>query len=165
MNKLISITQKELKKLLSYNPETGLFTWKVDKRPVRKGRVAGSKTSEGYIQIVINYKRYLAHRLAFLYTTGSFPEKYTDHINGNKKDNRFRNLRQASGFQNMCNRSKQKNNTSGIRGVRRQGKKYEARANFQGESYRLGLFPTPKEASKAYQEFTKEKYGEFYCEK
>ena len=99
------ITAEELRETLSYDPDTGDFRWKVrTSRRVKIGDVAGSLSKFGYTCVSINTKRYMAHRLAWLYITGSFPKDEIDHINGNRADNRISNLREASRRENMCNR-------------------------------------------------------------
>ena len=87
------ITQSELKKILNYNPDTGIFT-KVLKNGTIQRR--GFSYARVYIGITINRKTYLAHRLAWLYMTGEFPKYMTDHINGNTEDNSFSNLREST---------------------------------------------------------------------
>ena len=111
------ITQKRLKELLSYNYETGVFTWKVSRGKANKGMDANSVNGLGYIQIGIDGKRYLGHRLAWLYMNSEMPEKQIDHINHNKRDNRIVNLRNADYTINSRNVPIQKNNKTGIVGV------------------------------------------------
>jgi hypothetical protein len=111
------ITQAELKKLLDYNSETGVFTWKVSPaRQVFSGDIAGTKRKDGYIQIKVKNKLILSHRLAWIYMYGYLP-KYIDHINGQRDDNRIINIRKVSNQQNSLNSKISKNNTSGIKGV------------------------------------------------
>ena len=98
------LTQHRLKELLRYDESSGIFTWIPKKRDYRSQYLAGGKTTNGYITIGIDNKHYLAHRLAYLYIIGSFPEKQIDHINGVRSDNRWLNLRQATPSQNNCNR-------------------------------------------------------------
>ena len=88
------ITQERLKELLHYDPETGVFTWKVDKGTrARAGQEAGCLNGvSGYIDISIDKKLEKAHRLSFLYMDGSMPPEHTDHINGIRNDNRPQNL-------------------------------------------------------------------------
>ncbi|MCK5236045.1 MAG: HNH endonuclease [Deltaproteobacteria bacterium] len=111
------ITQKELKEILHYDPETGYFIWLklIGKRAVIGSR-AGSKCIDGYIYIHIEKKKYRAHRLAWFYMTGKWP-KETDHINHVRHDNRFCNIRDVTCSQNMKNRPLKKNNKSGFTGV------------------------------------------------
>jgi hypothetical protein len=111
------MTQNELKSVLNYDKETGNFYWKVSKGRAKIGEIAGKDDLNGYKMIGINYKYYLAHRLAWLYEYGEFPENNLDHINCNKLDNRIVNLREASKSQNSWNKTLFKNNTSGIKGV------------------------------------------------
>jgi hypothetical protein len=111
------ITQEELKELLNYNSETGVFTWKVSPaRQVFSGDIAGTKRKDGYIQIKVKNELILSHRLAWIYMYGYLP-KYIDHINGQRDDNRIINIREVSNQQNSLNSKISKNNTSGIKGV------------------------------------------------
>ena len=111
------ITQNELKKNLSYDPLTGLFTW-IKRRPkIKVGDIAGNVNKDDYVIICVNLKKYSAHRLAFLYMTGSIPKEQIDHINHNRSDNRWDNLRAVTHLENGKNRSKSERNTSGVTGV------------------------------------------------
>ena len=110
------ITQKELKDLLHYDPETGVFTWLKS----GKGRKANGETrglTNGYFTIRINWRQYKAHRLAWLYVYGVWPKGQIDHINHNTTDNRIANLREVTNQENHRNMSLSKNNTSGVTGV------------------------------------------------
>ena len=113
------MNQSELKKILYYNQKTGVFIWMVSKsNRVKVGDIAGSlHIIHGYIKIKINGKLYQAHRLAFLYVNGMLPKDEVDHINHNKADNRFSNLREVTHRENGKNLSKITTNTSGIMGV------------------------------------------------
>ena len=111
------ITQEYLKSVLSYDPETGIFTWKYRQGLIGKKiswntryseKQAGTIDPVGYLGIAIEYKRYYAHRLAWLYMTGELPKKYIDHLNGNKSDNRFLNLREATNSENQQNQKRAK---------------------------------------------------------
>ena len=83
--------------LLHYNPDTGLFMWKERRSPAcTKGWFTGNVNGRGYATIRIDGKLYLAHRLAWLLMTGSFPQKRLDHIDRNKLNNKFNNLREAT---------------------------------------------------------------------
>lgn len=138
------ITQERLKELLNYSPETGLFTWKVNKGSRGKvGAIAGNKNKiTGYVLIVIDTKSHLAHRLAFLYMAGSLPSIHTDHINGVRDDNKWDNLREVTAEQNHRNRRKHKSNTSGVTGIRwsKASNKWLAEIRFNYVLRHLGLF-------------------------
>lgn len=147
------ITQERLKEAFDYNSTTGEFIWKI-KTGSRSvvGEVAGSKRADGYVLIKLDKYRYLAHRLIWLYFYGEFPEMFIDHINGDPSDNRIENLRIASMSENMRNRSKQSNNTSGYKGVfwHKGSRKYKAVITVNGKQISLGYFIDPKEAHDAY---------------
>lgn len=156
------ITQDELKEVLDYNPDTGVFTWKktVNSR-VKAGDVAGYKNKLGYITIKIKGKPYKAHRLAYLYMTGNFPENFIDHINQIKDDNRWTNLRDATYSQNNSNKVKQKNNTSGYKGVVRYRNKWRATIKYMYKNIHIGYYATPQEAAEAYKKKAIELMGDF----
>jgi len=112
------LNQKTLKKYLNYDPETGIFKWKISNtNRVKIGDVAGYLRPDGYIKIKLFNKIYFAHRLAWLYVHGKFPEDCMDHINGIKHDNKIINLRAVTLVENNRNRLMPKTNTSGVMGV------------------------------------------------
>lgn len=110
------LTQKRLKELLHYDPETGLFTWKSGaSRRVRVGDVAGYLGM--YVFIRIQGVLYRAHRLAWLYMHGSWPKSDIDHWDRNKHNNAIANLREASDSENLFNIGTRSDSTSGVSGV------------------------------------------------
>ena len=149
------ITQDSLKELLSYDPETGVFVWRVSKGAAKAGSEAGGVNDRGYIQIRINRKPYFAHRLAWLYVHGYFPEHDIDHVNGIKTDNRLSNLRESSRQCNMQNQCMKSNNTSGIPGVcwHKAAKKWQAKIQISGKRIHLGFHETKKAAAAARYQF------------
>jgi len=112
------MNQQLLKEYLEYDPETGVFTWLKDSGARKvKGTLAGV-VHNGYLDIQIKCKKYKAHRLAFLFMEGEFPQDQVDHINHVKNDNRWSNLRHSNYSENAKNHPMQKNNTTGIVGVK-----------------------------------------------
>ena len=158
----MALTQSRLKELLEYNPETGVFVWKVDRKRIAKaGDVAGGKNlANGYRRICIDYTNYLQHRLAFLYMTGEFPVNLVDHINGDRADNRWCNLRQANFEQNAYNKAMQSNNTSGHIGIRKPKGRDQWIVQFQGKH--VGCCSTLEEAKALYHQKASNQFGEFY---
>lgn len=101
------LTQDELKRLLHYNPDTGEFHWRVNRsNGVKAGDLTGTRTQTGYVVISVLNKTRKAHRLAWLYMTGEFPPDYIDHVNCNKSDNSWSNLRCATNSENQRNRGR-----------------------------------------------------------
>lgn len=146
------LTQKTLKELLQYYPNTGVFIRKKNTHHnAKEGDKAGTLTSEGYIKIRLNSRRYSAHRLAFLYMEGQLPETLVDHINGVKSDNRWGNLRKVSSLENNRNLSKRKDNSTGVTGVvyHRRDKRWVAQIGVDGVNKYLGAFKTREEAIEA----------------
>jgi len=138
----MDISQEYLKSLLDYNPDTGVFTWIKSRKGAALGNVAGVVVWSGYRLIQIDRKTYRAHRLAFLWMTGSFPPKETDHINGIRNDNRWCNLRAVTGLENSLNKRKASNNTSGVMGVtwHRVSMKWQASIKVNQRSMALGYY-------------------------
>lgn len=144
----MTLTQERLQELMEYSPETGEFVAKVRTGGVVvPGSILGSlKHSMGYIQISVDNRLYLAHRLAWLYMTGEWPPA-VDHINRDKTDNRWCNLRIANKSQNAANAKIRSDNKTGYRGVQKHGHRFRARIGVGGGRYKhLGLFDTPEEA-------------------
>jgi len=136
------LTQEKLKEYLSYNQDDGSFTWKK-----HRGRLAplGSKAGhirpkDGYIQIKLFGKLYLAHRLVWLYMTGKMPNDKIDHINHIRGDNRWDNIRESSQTENNRNASKRDDNTSGYTGVywHKRDKRWFATINVDKKQVSLG---------------------------
>jgi len=147
------LTQERLKELLHYCPETGVFTRIARIQSINIGDIAGGVTSYGYWSILIDYKHYQAHRLAWIYVNGMWPKDYIDHINGIKNDNRIINLREANKSQNGQNKKKAHKNTStGLLGAsfHKITGKYASQIKVNGKSKHLGLFKTPQDAHQAY---------------
>lgn len=146
------VTQLELKDSLLYDPETGLFTWKITSGSAICGEVAGGAGVDGYIRLGIRHKRYLAHRLAWLYMYGVWPKNEIDHVNGDRSDNRICNLREATHIENTQNIGKRPNNKSGYIGVHwhKLTSKWVAAIRTNGKQHHLGLFDTPELAYEAY---------------
>ena len=97
------LTQDTLKSLLDYNAETGWFHWRERRGSSHAGKLAGSLHSRGYIHISLFRKLHKAHRLAWLYVHGAWPDGEIDHINGVPNDNRICNLRVVTRSENMQN--------------------------------------------------------------
>ena len=147
----MKITHEVLCQYLSYNKETGIFTWIVNKGKMRFGNIAGTLHPSGYIRITLLNKKYAAHRLAWFYVTGVIPNNCIDHINSISKDNRFSNLRDVTILGNMQHMTKpMRNNKSGFLGVLRHKNKWQAKISINGKIKHLGLFDTPYDAHIAY---------------
>ena len=146
------LTQARLQELLHYDPETGIFTNRTTRGRFRAGSTTGSLHPRGYLAIRIDRKSYLAHRLAWMYTTGEWPSADTDHINGVRTDNRLVNLRAVSRKQNSENRGKNSNNTSGYKGVSwaKREKKWQANIKHYENCFFLGYFDNIENAREAY---------------
>jgi hypothetical protein len=149
-----------LKSYLSYDEDTGNLYWiKVNNNKRKSGEIAGNKTKSGYIQIGLYNKRYLAHRVAFLFSYGRWPA-LTDHINRNRADNRIENLREISDHASNINKRPHRSPVSGFRGAYyRKGcpfRPYKAQARMSdGRIKFLGYYATPEEAQAAYLEHYK----------
>jgi hypothetical protein len=156
------MSQAELKHFLAYDPVTGLFSWNYrepfffrhagqapDWNRRHSGQNAGGLNDLGYIQIGLHRHNFLAHRLAVLYQTGIYPAQEVDHINHNRADNSWANLRLVNRAGNQQNQSRDSRNTSGITGVfwDKSCDRWIARINIGRKNTILGRFVSLDEAS------------------
>jgi len=112
------LTAEQLRERFSYDPDTGVFTQRLRTTSrVKVGEPLGSLTHNGYVEVWVHGSKYMAHRLAWLYVYGKWPEAHLDHINRVRTDNRIGNLREASKVQNGQNTKLNRRNTSGVKGV------------------------------------------------
>lgn len=155
MAKPAELTQERLKSLLRYDPDTGQFTWVVKRGNLRAGSPAGGLNAAGYVQIMVDFKNHYAHRLAWLYVHGRWPEKDIDHIDGNKANNRIANLRDVSESVNGHNRrgANSNNQSSGLIGVKRNRDRWSAAIVVERAQHHIGTFDSPDEAAQARQDW------------
>ena len=155
------LTQARLKKLLRYELKTGEFFWRVAKsRRVQIGDRAGWISRYGYWLIYVDDKTYCAHRLAWLYAYGQFPNRWLDHKDRNRSNNRIVNLREATPSQSAANSKIQ--NRTGLRGVHQSGRRWQARICHRGKRTHLGMFDLPEEAHAAWCEAAQKLFGEYF---
>lgn len=148
------LTVQRLRELLDYDPETGVFTWRVRRGGAAvAGSVAGSIRDDGYRDIKVDGPNYMAQRLAWLYMTGSWPTDEIDHKNCVRADNWWENLREATHSQNTKNALTRRDNTSGFKGVSfyKRNSRWQARIKHAGRQRHLGYFDTAAEAHAVYR--------------
>jgi hypothetical protein len=153
---MFQVSIDKFKEELHYDKLTGRFLWLKHKKAERIGLYAEKDHPNGYRQIYIFKRNYLAHRLAWVFSFGSWPENHIDHINEDKKDNRIGNLRDVPQSINLANqKNPQRNNTSGYRGVsfKKRISKFHAQIFVNKKYNSLGYFDSAEEAHKAYLKF------------
>lgn len=145
------LSRDTLIKMLSYDPETGGFTWIVKAaNRIVVGAPAGTLKKSGYVDVKIKGRLHKAHRLAWLWSHGYLPEGEIDHINGDKSDNRIANLREVSRQCNSTNKHKYRSNTSGVTGVyKRRPGVWAAQIRVEGKCIHLGYHRSMVSAAKA----------------
>lgn len=169
------MNQSLLKELVSYNQETGVFTWNSRPRKHfetdRDHKIWNSKHSgseilnpdkKGYLYLNLKGKRYPLHALAWLYAHGVY-KSMLDHKNGIVSDNRLVNLRPSTHKQNVRNQKLKRSNTSGFKGVSFSKQKGKWRSQIRTDSGRvhLGFFSSKVKAAKAYDNAAVKFHGEF----
>lgn len=142
------LSQDDVKRLFDYCPDTGVITYK-------RNSSTGRLRDDEYLDFRISGgPMILAHHIAWMFMTGSWPPKHVDHINRIRNDNRWENLRSATKRENAVNSCQRKDNTSGYKGVyKRSNNTWSAQATIDGKGCSFGSsFKTPEEAALAYNE-------------
>lgn len=163
------LSAEHVRSVFDYDAESGVFAFKYQETARAQwngkcaGKSAGWRMTSGYIGISVGGRQCLAHRLAWLWMTGEWPALDIDHINGERDDNRWCNLREATRRQNIANSHPSNRNSSGVKGVswckRRNKWRATIRRNDRYES--LGYFIEKDDAAKAYAAASRDEYGEF----
>ncbi len=160
MNKL---TQEYLRSQILYKPETGEFWWIASRKGRDMTRQAGTISNFGYRIIMLNGHRHVASRLAWFYMTGNWPAEECDHINRNRADDRWANLREASRSENARNTQLRSDNTYGHRGIcwDSQKLKWKVQISVKGEKRIVKHFHDFNSAVNFYQETAERLFGKF----
>lgn len=148
------LTAERLRDVLDYNPETGVFTWRLRTRKTKPGQRAGYVAPHGYVFIQVDGHMYTAHRLAWLYVHGNWPAFNIDHFNGVRADNRINNLRDVPQALNVQNTTMaRRDSKTGVRGVfwDRSREKFVVAVKANGRSFRARV-DTMVEAKALYDE-------------
>lgn len=151
----------EVRALFSYDPATGIFRRRVaTNNRMKVGEIAGTlDRKSGYVRIRIRNKCYFAHRLAWLYVTGAWPEHEIDHRDRDRANNRWTNLRQATRAQNSAN--KLAKTSTGFKGVKIANGRFRASMTVAGKRIELGRFDTAEAAHAAYMNAANDAFGEY----
>ena len=154
-----ALTAAALRQILIYYAHTGQFIWRGG---CHAGWVAGGKNRKGYWRIWLFGKYWSAHRLAWLYVVGEWPDREIDHVDCDKLNNRFANLREATSAENKWNTTKQSGTLSSYKGVTwHKSGKWQASIRSHGKQLHLGLFSTEAEAHVAYCKAAIDQHGPF----
>lgn len=158
----MTLTQERLKELLHYDPDTGIFCWRVtNSNRAVAGTECRSLNGKGYVQIGVDGRRYEAQRLVWLYMTGEWPPHMVDHADMDPTNNRWANLRSATYAENMANSRALRTNSLGVKCVRKRSGRFQSHITIDGKQRFLGSFATVDEASAAYEAAAQKAFGEF----
>ena len=157
-------SQARLKELLDYDPQSGVLVWRINRQGLVAGQLAGVVSNGKYLHVGVDYGKYLAHRIIWMWMTGEDPgDQEIDHIDHDRLNNRWSNLRLATVNQNRSNVAA-RNKTGLPKGVFPNGQRsFMARIRKDGEVYYLGSFETAEEAHQAYCEAADALHGNFAC--
>lgn len=162
-----SIPVSVLKERLVYSPTTGEIRRKKrdrllpGQRASDAGKIATHLTKGGYHRCFVADRNVMAHRVAWAMFYGEWPDKYIDHINGDRADNRIENLRIATHSQNLRNSAVKAAAASGAKGVAFRRGVWESRIRIEGKMIHLGSFLTRDEAIASFRTAALLLHGEF----
>lgn len=150
-------TFEQIQDLLEFNPDTGGLTWRASRGRVRAGTAAGTLDARGYVMVQALGRKFQAHRLAWLLSTGAWPTGEIDHRDGNRANNRLDNLRDVSHLVNLQNQRKaHANSASGFLGVSASRGRWLVQIRAAGKRLHIGRFDSPEEANAAYLDAKRE---------
>lgn len=139
------LSQERVQELLIYNPATGSLAWKLSPgNRIKPGQKAGCVKSNGYRVVAIDKRIYYSSKLIWLYMTGEWPSMTIDHIDRNRSNEKWNNLRHISRAHNATNKSLYANNRTGVNGISRDKKsgQFDSRLTLDGKTIYLGRYPT-----------------------
>jgi hypothetical protein len=161
---------ERLRELLSYNPETGEFHWRIDHGRLYKAGTEAFTVKMGppgndYLVACIDKIPYRAHRVACKMFYGVEPPDFLDHIDGDRFNSRIKNLRETSQGENIRNQPVQARNKTGLKGVHRHiNGKYIASFGHNKKVIYLGTFDSAEKAHEVWREETARVRGVQYRE-
>ena len=160
-----ALTHERLLEVLDYCPESGTFFWRYPRKGVHRLSAGGVHKQTGYVRLTIDKDLMLAHRVAWFYVTGKWPEEVIDHINGDRADNRFSNLRQASIAENLQNRVESFVSTSGHKNViwYKAYQMWQVQVAAFGKRYNGGYFKHIEDAVEAAKALRNRVHKAFAC--
>lgn len=160
-----ALTHARLLEVLDYNPITGTFMWRQMRKNLRSLTPGGLHKQTGYLRLTVDGELMWGHRVAWFYVTGSWPDRAIDHINGDRADNRFSNLRQASWAENLQNRSASVASTSGHKNVfwYKAYSMWQVQITAFGKKHNGGYFSELVDAIKAAEALRNKVHGRFAC--
>lgn len=161
----LALDLADLRSRLSYDPDTGAFTWLRAYHSRRIGKAAGCPNQFGYLIIGINRQTFFAHRVAWFLYYGCWPRVELDHIDRNPANNRISNLRECTKLQNLANRAVFKRSSTGVKGVcfvKKNGR-FQTQIRIRGKNKWLGYYDTAEEAAEVYRSEAVRLHGSFAC--
>jgi len=148
----MSVTAETLQSLFDYS--NGNLIWKVNKGRSKKGTIAGSRDTKGYMQLKLNQKVYRLHRLIWLWHGKELPEQI-DHIDRNPLNNKIENLRAATPSENQWNTDRACNGV----GFHKASNKWRARIKINNKEIYLGVFSDIEQARQVREEAARRRWG------
>lgn len=159
----LQLTAERVRELFDYDPHSGLITNRVRRAKAPPGAISTYRHICGYLAMSIDCKRYLAHRVIWFWMTGKWPVSEIDHIDLDRNNNAWVNLREATSSQNRANRKAQRNNSSGFKGVtfHKPTRRWRAKIKNGSHHFHLGLFERPEDAHAAYVKAAEQHFCQF----